>query len=369
MNTVLQFSRILFPGCLATLLAAPTRAQNYTIPVAVHVLWTAPFQNISDAQVTSGLDALNTGFNSLYYAPVDPPYDALAANMEIEFCLASTAPDGSPTTGIDRIETPLANQGGSPASYLNQWPPDRYLNIWTIGSYIDSAYHTTFSPSEAEANPGEDGIMLLHDYMGTIGTSAMWHATAVIFHTGRYLDLKLLWQDPIEPGQWPCGDDGVADTPVCKLFLDCSTTPDGCAGNAPLMVENYMCYSNCTRMFTQGQKDRVYAALNSPVAQRNNLWTASNLALTGCGPMAVEEAQELTMAVETLPATGLWNLRFPGEGMYRVAACDVTGRVVGSWHANGTVFTLDLREQAPGIFTLRVSDGNGRTGRAKLVRP
>jgi hypothetical protein len=34
-------------------------------------------------------------------------------------------------------------------------------------------------------------------------------------------------------------------------------------------------------MFTEGQKTRMIAALNSGTAKRNNLWTPSNLAFTG----------------------------------------------------------------------------------------
>jgi PKD repeat protein len=40
-------------------------------------------------------------------------------------------------------------------------------------------------------------------------------------------------------------------------------------------------YSYCSRMFTQGQRTRMRSALQSSTAQRNNLWTASNLEATG----------------------------------------------------------------------------------------
>jgi PKD repeat protein len=46
-------------------------------------------------------------------------------------------------------------------------------------------------------------------------------------------------------------------------------------------VQNYMEYSYCSRMFTQGQANRMRAALQSNTAQRNQLWTSANLAETG----------------------------------------------------------------------------------------
>jgi len=46
-------------------------------------------------------------------------------------------------------------------------------------------------------------------------------------------------------------------------------------------IQNYMEYSYCTNMWTAGQCARMYAALNSPLSGRNNLWSPSNLAATG----------------------------------------------------------------------------------------
>jgi len=58
-------------------------------------------------------------------------------------------------------------------------------------------------------------------------------------------------------------------------------------------VQNYMEYSYCTHMFTEGQRDRMRATLNSSVSSRSNLWTDANHAYTGtdgyeqtCGPQA-----------------------------------------------------------------------------------
>lgn len=351
--------------------AGSIAAQNYTIPVVVHVLWNSPVENISDAQIMSGLDALNAGFNSLSTGPLDPPYDTLAANMEIGFCLASTGPDGTPTTGIDRIQTPLAEQGGAPGTYLNQWPPDHYLNIWLIGNYAQGGHHTTYSPAEAAGNPSEDGIMIPHYSMGSFGTSSPYHANTIIFHAGRYLNLKLLWEDPIEPGELPCGDDGVSDTPICKLFTDCLEATDGCSGNDPLMVENYMTYSYCTRMFTQGQRDRVHAALNDPLAGRNNLWTPANLALTGCGTSSIQDHSNgfSPLQLTSLPMPGQWTIQLPEAGYWQVAVFNGAGLQVTQWRTTRQQTLLDLSGQAPGLYVVRATQPDGRSLTGKVARP
>ena len=339
-------------------------AQTYTIPVVVHVLWASPVQNLTDAQILGALEDLNTAYNSLSTVPIDPPYDTLAASMDINFCLASVDPDGSPTTGIEHVQTPLAVEGGTPDSYVNQWPPEQYLNIWVVGQLAFGAYHGSLSPDSAATDPGRDGVMVQYNVVGFDGNSTL------IFQTARYLDLKLLWQDPIGGG--PCGDDGVADTPPSALISDCfPDPPDGCAGQMPVMKQNYMTYAYCGGFFTQGQKDRVHAALNSSVAQRNNLWAAGNLSLTGCGTVGITEAQSGDRAMQVVPlsAPGRWSLHFPRPGTWEVTAFTGTGQKVGHWQSGSETMTIDLGAMASGLYLLRALNVQGERYSAKVVRP
>ena len=46
-------------------------------------------------------------------------------------------------------------------------------------------------------------------------------------------------------------------------------------------VENYMDYSYCSKMFTQGQVDEMRAAMVSNVGGRSNIWTTTNLQNVG----------------------------------------------------------------------------------------
>jgi PKD repeat protein len=79
-----------------------------------------------------------------------------------------------------------------------------------------------------------------------------------------------------------CGDDGVLDTPETKgHFSTCPAFDSTCNPGVLENIQNYMDYSSCVYMFTEGQKTRMRSALESPVADRNNLWSAANLAATG----------------------------------------------------------------------------------------
>lgn len=99
--------------------------------------------------------------------------------------------------------------------------------------------------------------------------------------TGHWLNLEHVWGPNNNPGNAAsCSDDdGVNDTPNEIGVTTCNLNEATCGPRAN--VENYMDYSYCSKMFTQGQVNRMRSALNSSVAGRNNLKTASNLAATG----------------------------------------------------------------------------------------
>ncbi len=57
-------------------------------------------------------------------------------------------------------------------------------------------------------------------------------------------------------------------------------------------AQNYMDYSSCPLMFTQGQADRMRATLNSPVSGRDRLWSDENHIFTGTAGYEVTCAPE-----------------------------------------------------------------------------
>jgi hypothetical protein len=351
---------------LFTFTCAGLRAQTYTIPVVFHVLHQNGIENISDAQVMDGFGLLNTLFDG---GPggVEPPFDALVADMDVEFCLATLAPDGTPTTGIERIETPFAFEGGVPGSYVGQWPPDRYLNIWVVGQTdLDTYDRGSLLPADAAASPAMDGIMIQHIFLGTTGTAGgLDGGTGIALMAGRYFGLPLLWEYP--EGSGPCGDDGIADTPPCQPIVFCHVAGvPSCDAAWPLNDENIMTYSYCSRMFTLGQRERVHATLQSAVAQRNNLWSPANLAATGCGAIT---GMGTGMAT-TIPTVGPnpfhaeLVVRDMPAGAYTLELFDALGHLHAQW--TGTVAAdapvqVQLANALPGgAYVLRLRSGGLR---------
>ena len=266
-------------------------AQNpYRIPVVVHVIHYDGSENISDAQIKNGIQILTRNWrkqnpDTLEIVPVFKP---IAADMEVEFELAKFDPDGNCTNGINRIRSNFSLTGTHNVKSLVHWPPDKYLNIYVVRDAAGLAGHALM-PFQADSIPAWDGIVIAGGYFGNIGTSNDVQSVVLSHEVGHYLNLYHIWGGNNVPEFYylPVGQqancavgDSVSDTPNTKGWSTCNlngTTCDGMLDN----VQNFMDYAYCARMFTQGQKQRVHAALNSSVANRNNLWSALNLSQTG----------------------------------------------------------------------------------------
>lgn len=259
--------------------------EGYVIPVVFHIIHNNGPENIGDAQVHDAIRVMNEDFNKLTpdWDQVQPEFLSLVADMGVTFKLAQLDPSGNCTNGITRTVSPLTNEGNQAMKNLINWPRNRYLNVWVAANAGGAAGYSMY-PSTVAGGWGvaADGIVVLHSYVGGIGTSNEFRSHTMSHEAGHWLNLRHCWGDSNEPGiASNCGiDDNVADTPPTVGWVSCNLRGASC-GSTVDNVENFMEYSYCSKMFTNGQKTRLLAALNSSTASRNNLWTASNLALTG----------------------------------------------------------------------------------------
>ena len=264
----------------------------YTIPVVFHVIHTYGSEDISDAQIMSGLKVLNWNFRKQNpdTATIVDAFKPIAADCQIEFHLAHIDPNGKCTSGINRIASLLTNTGGHNVKSIIHWDPSKYLNIYIVKAIVGydlAAY--CLMPDQADVAPDWDGIVAINTYIGDTGTSNPLQSVVLSHESGHYLNLFHIWGGNNVPGYYylPVGQDtncfigdGVDDTPNTKGWGSCNLSASSC-GNVVDNVQNAMDYSYCNFMFTQGQKLRMRAALNDTMAHRNNLISQQNLDATG----------------------------------------------------------------------------------------
>ncbi len=263
----------------------------YRIPIVFHVLHNGGAENISYDQILDQLAVLNRDYRKLNLDVNDvvPEFKSLTADIEIEFVLANRDPLGRPFGGVTRTMDPITNTGGTANEstqltaiktkndiYQGEWSGKQYyLNVFVCANVGSTAAGYTRNPSGDKSMA--NGIWILHNYVGSIGTSSVNTSRALTHEIGHWLNLSHTWGGTNSPGQ-ACGDDGVSDTPITMGYTSCLLTASKvCNANIVENVENFMDYSYCSKMFTLGQKTAMRAALLSTTGGRNNIWTANNL--------------------------------------------------------------------------------------------
>ena len=278
------------------------KATIYTIPVVFHVMHINGIENISDEQIFNALFILNRDFRKLNgdTANVHPDFQGMPSDTEIEFRLATIAPNGQCFSGITRTYSPMSYQGDDGGDqvdaivagnnvYNGQWPGNKYLNIFVMGD-IGGAAGYTYKPSNWGATSMKNGIWILHDYVGAIGTGSVGASRALTHELGHWLNLDHTWGGNNNPGNASsCStDDQVQDTPTCIGVTACLLNANTCdidnsywGFNIRDNVENYMDYSYCSKMYTEGQRTRMRNALQVASTGRANVVSAANLAAVG----------------------------------------------------------------------------------------
>ena len=294
---------------------------SYTIPVVFHVIHNNGAENISNAVIEASIANLNEDFQKLNadLAQVIPAFSGITADVEVQFRLARLDPSGNCTEGITRTLSTQTYAMSESAKSLVNWNTTKYLNIWVGETMASGSGGYSYYPGTAPSQ-SQEGIVVRSAQLGN----------TITHEVGHYLNLPHLWGSSNTPGVTSnCGiDDGVADTPICMGAQACNTALVSCGTLDN--VQNYMEYSGCSRMFTEGQKSRMHAALNSGWGSRNTLWTPVNLLATGvadpygianCAPIAgfsynkeyICEGASVTFTDDSYNAVPTaWNWTFTG---------------------------------------------------------
>jgi len=253
---------------------------NYTIPVVFHVLHNGSFENISDAQINDAISILSRDFLKKNADTINivMPFKNIAANCNIEFKLATIDPNGNCTNGITRHYDQNTNWTINFSNYLYTWDASKYLNIYVVKTMPSGIAGYAYYPGAVSASA--DAIVILSQYVGSIGTANTLVSRALTHEVGHWLNLQHTWGNTNQPGV-ACGNDGVNDTPLTQGNSACNLNASICTLGIVENVQNFMEYAFCSNMFTVDQRTRMQNALNSSVGLRNNLWTNANLIATG----------------------------------------------------------------------------------------
>ncbi|MGH1435399.1 MAG: M43 family zinc metalloprotease [Lewinella sp.] len=247
-----------------------TAAPPYTIPVVFHIIHQGGTENIPATSIQLSLDHLNQSFANA--GPYDPS-TGVATN--IDFCLAKRKPDGSLSSGIERVSDPLTalNMSDDLAlKNLSRYDPTQYLNIWVVDEICSSTScgvaGYAYFPSAHGGNV--DGIVVEARWLG----NSPANSSVLTHEVGHYLGLYHTFEGGCQNDDCLANGDRVCDTPPDQstAAVPCNASPNSCttdtndgfATDQPDMFQNYMDYGDwgCYSMFTPGQRDRMHFFLD-----------------------------------------------------------------------------------------------------------
>lgn len=339
----------------------------YTIPVVFHIIHQNGTENITDAQIHDQMRILNEDYSKMNAnnANTVAAFQSISADCQIAFKLAQKDPNGNCTNGIDRIYSAETNIGDD-GSKLNPWPRNKYLNVWVVKTIDNGAAGYAYLPGTA-FNPATDGIIILHNYIGSIGTGNSVVSHALTHEVGHYLNLLHCWGNGNTPGQASncSADDNVTDTPNTIGWTSCNLSGATC-GSALDNVQNFMEYSYCSTMFTTGQKNRMHNALNSTSAQRNQLSTTTNLAATGVSTPAVLCAADFLSNSSTNIVCAGDNITFT-DNSWNGDPTSWSWSFPGGTPSTSADSNPTITYNTPGVYdvSLTVSNGSGSVSTTK----
>ncbi|MBC7861558.1 MAG: hypothetical protein IAF38_01210, partial [Bacteroidia bacterium] len=248
---------------------------TYTIPVVFHIYYD---ENSAVAppgylEIQRALDTLNMRFQkensdtSLVYSG----FKSIIGDAKMEFVLARKDESGNCISGIFYNYVNNQSVFATGTSNLNT---NKYFNIHVVNNSFGAAGTGTYPTPWSVTPAANNQVIVLAD--GLFGFLLAHEA-------GHWLGLIHTFGNTNQTGV--CGDDMVSDTPPSCGSMICDTLQSIC--NFPVVenINNYMDYSACKYMFTQGQVSRMTAILNDTTLSRREIWTAPNLAFTGVNPI------------------------------------------------------------------------------------
>jgi len=343
-----------------------------TIPVVVHVLYKTPAQNISDEQIRSQIIALNNDFRRKNADTINTPtrFKPVAADVQIEFQLATADPMGRATNGIIRKVTNVSrwstddkikfsSSGGDDA-----WDSHSYLNIW-VGE-LTSLLGYSGVPGAASAE--KDGVVINYIAFGTIGVAAPYELGRTATHEiGHWLGLKHTWGDSY------CGDDLVDDTPKQGNFTTgCPSTFISSCNNGEMgdMYMNYMDFTNdaCMNLFTTGQKLRMLSLFKDG-GPRNSLLYSKALNQPWVTELPAE-TPESSFRLYPNPTNGVMILDFGSTQSWigkTISIVNINGATVLKVQITSKTQTLNLYQLKTGMYFIQ-GENDSQKLRQKFIR-
>jgi len=275
--------------------ADPVYGGSYKLNAVVHVLHNGGVENISDAQILNGIELTNE------YLGENGTSEETGIRLEL-FCIKRLQVNNTAGYSSRPVDA-----GWRDISYFDR---TKFVNIYIIPAFSNSnalgvASHPIIGSNGTFGLDGTphagmplgDGVVVLHDAFGDIGTGNLGNGGVLVHELGHYLGLYHIngliqscaqtCADQTQREDWLKKGDRVGDTTPSfwnGLIAWCTTPKiDPCVGSCSGAVatgavfpsDNLMTSATgCRSTFTAGQAKRMHFTLEE---YRSDLWDSNDL--------------------------------------------------------------------------------------------
>lgn len=370
----------------------------FEIPVVFHILYNNNAENINDSLIHNQILELNRAFRKMTKdtSRIRNVFKPIAADVRIQFKLATIDENGNPTSGITRTFTTrttfATNIYGSYSNNMKvggsggktAWNPARYMNVWVCDmefpNYLGIVYGFATPPTGSpnwdnsitkDTNDLESGIVLHYKVVGVknpLAPSKYVEGKTAVHEVGHYLGLRHVWGDGSSANG--CNvDDGIFDTPNARVANATCGGQNTCldaSNDKPDMTENYMDYAldGCAAMYTKEQAFIMRYVLNN---LRPGLPYREIVFDTAVAPI-----EGIQVNVYPNPIGGSKTLKVKiTEAVsqpYTLNIIDMSGKQVITQNFMSNVVTpVEAAELANAVYYLTISDQSGRIFYKKAI--
>lgn len=351
-----------------------------TIPVVIHVIMRTSADSLTMTRVNSQIAATNRDLRRLNpdTFKTRPQFRPVAADCQLQVCLATKKPDGASFQGVLWHTYPSFTMADYPAvRAATILDPGKYLNVWVIPQGEGGGAIFPW-----EKTPLIDGFYVGARWFGTTGAdlSPIMNEGSTFSHElGHYLGLHHTFGSMEYLGECGalnvdtagdfCGDTPMDwDLPLSTEQCDNGTRQCNAGGTVTVQTENFMFYNcdSCTNMFSRDQRARMRACVDS---LRAELVSPANLVFTGAGciPQSVGDLDgKFVVSISPNPTDGFVRLDY-GRATFRkmeLTLYNTIGRRLLFRQSDKPVTRIDLSGFPAGMYYLHLAiDGQRMTHR------
>lgn len=348
----------------------------------VHILYFDEADSIPNETIKTIIEDLNRLFRAedIDTSFINPVHRNKLMDSQIQFCLATTDPDGEPSSGITYKQTDVSgfpiqfSLSGITAEFVkkevfggvNPWDVDRYFNIWIAPVGLNDENLSYGIPRDeyfplnlyTPANTIPGALIDIDNFRTPppIGTLESLFAHECGHALGLLHTFHISGIDTIE---FCDGTDFIDDTPTASVITNCDPTmfPNTCvdpSNDEPDNNANFMSYA-CQLMFTPDQIARMHTNLS---LAPNELFDNSSCNITTSVDKKV--VNNLEFNIFPNPNDGVFTVKFPQANFSKatLSIYNSMGQIIMERNMelkNDLTFPINLNKIEAGIYYLSVN--------------